>query len=162
MELALAGRNALITGGSKGIGFASAWSLAREGCNVHLAARTRADLDQAKATLVARFNVTVSTHVAGLSHGDVARTLIDTCSNIDILVNNAGAIPAGDVHAVDETRWRESWDLKVFGYINTCRAALGHMKTRGSGVIINVIGAAGERPSAGYIAGSGANAPSWG
>ena len=158
MDLALAGRHALITGGSKGIGFASAWSLAREGANVHLAARTRADLDKAKATILARFNVAVSTHVADLSHGDVARALIATCSDVDIVVNNAGAIPAGDMQAVDEMRWREAWDLKVFGYINTCRAALESMKARGNGVIINVIGAAGERPSAGYIAGSGANA----
>ena len=44
----------------------------------------------------------------------------------------------------------------MFGYINTCRAALANMKARGRGVIVNVIGAAGERPSAGYIAGAAA------
>lgn len=104
MDLALTGRSALITGGSKGSGFATAWSLAREGCDVHIAARTRTDLDKAKATISARFNVAVSIHVADLSHGDVARTLIDACPDIDILVNNAGAIPAGDIHAIDEPR----------------------------------------------------------
>ena len=145
MDLGLTGRTALITGGSKGIGFASAWSLAREGCNVHLASRTAADLEQAKARIAERFNVAVTLHPTDLSVGDNARALIDACGDIDILVNNAGAIPAGDIQAIDEARWREAWDLKVFGYTNTLRAALPNMKARGKGVVINVSGAAGQR-----------------
>ena len=158
MDLGLTGRTALITGGSKGIGYASAWSLAREGCDLHLAARTEADLEKAKESIGARYNVAVTIHPTDLSDGDAARALIGTCSDIDILVNNAGAIPAGDIQAVDEPRWREAWDLKVFGYVNTARAALENMKGRGQGVIINIIGAAGERPTPGYIAGGGGNA----
>lgn len=158
MDLNLTGRSALITGASKGIGFASAWSLAREGVNVHLASRTKADLEKARDELSGRFNVSVQIHPTDLSDGDAARTLLETCKDVDILVNNAGAIPGGDVQAIDEARWREAWDLKVFGYINTCRAALANMKGRGKGVIINIIGAAGERPSPGYIAGAGGNA----
>src|SRR4029078_9046042 len=60
--------------------------------------------------------------------------------------------------AVDETRWRQAWDLKVFGYVNMCRAVYPVMKARGGGVIVNVLGAAGERPTWGYIAGSAGNA----
>ncbi len=158
MELGLEGRTALITGGSKGIGYASAYRLAQEGCNVHLAARTEADLEKASAEIRARFNVEVATHPTDLSDGDAARALVDACNDIDILVNNAGAIPGGDLADIEEPRWREAWDLKVFGYVNTCRAAYANMKARGKGVIVNVIGAAGERPSAGYIAGSAGNA----
>lgn len=158
MDLGLTGRTALITGGSKGIGFACAWSLAREGCNVHLAARTAGTLEEARARLTARFNVSVQCHALDLSDGDAARGLLADCADIDILVNNAGAIPGGDIQVVEEPRWREAWDLKVFGYINTCRAALDNMKRRGKGVIVNVIGAAGERPMPGYIAGAGGNA----
>ncbi len=158
MELGLEGRTALITGSSKGIGFASAYRLAQEGCNVHLAARTAADLEKAGADIRGRFNVEVSIHPTDLSDGDAARALVETCQDVDILVNNAGAIPGGDVSAIEEARWREAWDLKVFGYINTCRAAYVNMKARGKGVIVNVIGAAGERPTAGYIAGSAGNA----
>jgi len=158
MDLGLTGRSALVTGASKGIGFASAWSLAREGCDLHLAARTAADLEKARAEITSRFGVSVEIHPIDLSLGDDARALIEACRDVDILVNNAGAIPGGSIEAIAEPRWREAWDLKVFGYINTCRAALANMKARGSGVIINVIGAAGERPSAGYIAGAGGNA----
>ena len=158
MDLGLTGRTALITGASKGIGFAAAWSLAREGCNVHLNSRTEADLEAAQAKIAAEFDVTVDIHPGDLSDGDTARALVEACSGVDILVNNAGAIPAGDIHDVEEARWRKAWDLKVFGYQNMCRAMLGHMKAREHGVIVNVIGAAGESPSPGYIAGSAGNA----
>jgi len=57
LELGLEGRTALITGGSKGIGYASAYRLAQEGCNVHLASRTEADLEKASAEIRGRFNV---------------------------------------------------------------------------------------------------------
>ena len=66
--------------------------------------------------------------------------------------------PAGDLQAIDEARWRDAWNLKVFGYINLCRAVYPAMKARGGGVIVNVLGAAGERPTWGYIAGSAGNA----
>jgi NADP-dependent 3-hydroxy acid dehydrogenase YdfG len=54
---------------------------------------------------------------------------------IDILVNNAGAIPGGSLLDVDEQTWRKAWDLKVFGYINMCRAYYALMRQKGSGVI---------------------------
>lgn len=158
MDLGIEGRSALITGASKGIGYAAAYRLAQEGCHVHLASRTKEDLEKAQADIRGRFNVEVSIHPTDLSDGDAARALIENCKDIDILVNNAGAIPGGDILAIEEPRWREAWDLKVFGYVNTCRAAYANMKARGKGVIVNIIGAAGERPSAGYIAGSAGNA----
>jgi len=77
---------------------------------------------------------------------------------LDILVNNAGAIPPGDLLSIDDTRWRQAWDLKVFGYISFCRVIYGQMKARGAGVIVNVIGAAGEKFPTGYIAGAAGNA----
>ena len=125
---------------------------------MHLASLAKAALEQAKAELTGRFNVSVEIHPVDLSDGDAARDLMKTCRDVDILVNNAGEIPGGDIQAIGEARWREAWDLKVFGYINTCRAALENMRARGKGVIVNIIGAAGERPSFGYIAGSGGNA----
>src|SRR5882757_4538253 len=158
MDLNLRGKLALVTGASKGIGLACARQLAEEGCHLHLASRTKADLERAKETIQARHNVSVTIHPVDLSNGDAARSLASACSDIDILVNNAGAIPAGDLQAIDEARWRDAWNLKVFGYINLCRAVYPGMKARGGGVIVNVLGAAGERPTWGYIAGSAGNA----
>ena len=84
--------------------------------------------------------------------------LADECADIDILVNNAGAIPGGDIAAIDEARWREAWDLKVFGYINMTRRFYALMRERKKGVIVNILGAAGENPDFDYIAGSSGNA----
>ena len=77
---------------------------------------------------------------------------------IDILVNNAGAIPPGALTGVDNETWRRAWDLKVFGYISLCRAVYPSMAARRAGVIVNVIGAAGESFDPNYIAGSTGNA----
>lgn len=93
MDLGLSGKVALITGGSKGIGLACAESLAGEGCNVHLAARNRSDLDAARKHIAGRYPVDVTVHEADLSHAETPAELTRACGTIDILVNNAGAIP---------------------------------------------------------------------
>ena len=78
--------------------------------------------------------------------------------DVDILVNNAGVTPAGELLEIDEKRWRQGWELKLFGYINLTREIYGRMRARRAGVIINVIGVAGERPRQNYIAGTTGNA----
>ena len=158
MDLQLAGKTALITGGSKGIGRATAEVLADEGCNLVLVARTAGALDEAAAAIRARRQVNVRTIAADLSNDAAVRHVAEQAGALDILVNNAGAIPPGDLLGIDDTRWRQAWDLKVFGYISFCRAVYAQMKPRRSGVIVNVIGAAGEKFPTGYIAGAAGNA----
>lgn len=158
MELGLAGRSVLITGSSKGIGLACAHGFAAEGCDLHLVARTAADLERAGAGLKDRHQVQVTTHALDLSDSANVERLAEAAGDVDILVNNAGAIPGGSIEAVDEARWRESWDLKIFGYINMTRTFLARMKARGHGVIINDIGTGGEKLDYDYIAGAAGNA----
>ena len=74
--------------------------------------------------------------------------------HVDILVNNAGAIPGGDLWQVDGEAWRKGWEVKVFGYIDLCRAIYPVMKQAGGGVILNNIGNGGENFDFRYIAGS--------
>jgi NAD(P)-dependent dehydrogenase (short-subunit alcohol dehydrogenase family) len=158
MDLQLAGKRALITGGSKGIGRATAEVLADEGCDVTLVARDQAALDAAAAAIRTRRQVVVRTISADLSSDAAVRRVAGEAGALDILVNNAGAIPPGDLLSVDDEAWRHAWDLKVFGYISFCRAVYAQMKAREAGVIINVIGAAGESFPTGYIAGAAGNA----
>src|SRR5439155_3912869 len=132
MDLHLDGKNVLITGGSKGIGRAAAEVLAGEGCNLVLVARTQKDLDTAKAALLAKFNTRVETVAADLSESRNVDRLAREFPDIDILVNNAGAIPGGNLIEIDEAKWRAAWDLKVFGYVNMCRAYYARMKARKS------------------------------
>ena len=73
------------------------------------------------------------------------------------MINNSGAIPSGRLDEIDESTWRATWDLKVFGYINLCRSFYAQMADRHKGVIINIIGASGERPKSNYICGAVAN-----
>src|SRR5579872_2721747 len=158
MELGLRGKKALITGASKGIGRACAEALAEEGCDVALVSRTAADLEKARAEIAGKYNVGVRVFALDLSDGRNVDKVAIECADIDILVNNAGAIPGGNIDAIDEKRWREAWDLKVFGYINMTRRFYAQMRERRRGVIINIIGSAGENPDASYIAGSSGNA----
>ena len=158
MDLQLAGKTALITGGSKGIGRATAEVLAGEGVNVILVARDQATLDEAAAGIRAKRQVNVRTIAADLSNDAAVRKVAAEAGDLDILVNNAGAIPPGDVGSIDDAKWRQAWDLKVFGYISFCRVIYAQMKARRAGVIVNVIGAAGEKFPTGYIAGAAGNA----
>lgn len=157
MDLGLRGRKAVVTGASKGIGLACAESLAREGCSLVLAARGGGGLAEARARLE-RHGVTVSCVATDLSDSGNVDRLAAANGDADILVNNAGAIPAGRLSELDEARWRAAWDLKVLGYVNMTRRFYAAMKARGGGVIVNVVGAGGERVDAGYIAGSSGNA----
>ncbi len=157
MDLHLAGKRALVTGGSKGIGAASARLLAEEGCDLLLVSREPVALESAAAEIRSRHQVRVETLAADLSqHAEVIR-LAQGAGDVDILVNNAGAIPPGGLLAVDDATWRAAWDLKVFGFIGLTRALYPALQAR-SGVVVNVIGAAGEQFDPNYIAGSAGNA----
>ena len=158
MDLKLSGRSALVTGASKGIGLAVAKWLAREGVNVALVARSAERLEKEAEALRNTANVTVRTLAADLSDAAARSRVAAAFPDVDILVNNAGAIPGGTIDEVDEPAWRAGWDLKVFGYIGMTRLYLRKMKERRRGVIVNIIGAGGERLDFGYIAGAAGNA----
>jgi NAD(P)-dependent dehydrogenase (short-subunit alcohol dehydrogenase family) len=158
MDLNLRGKRVLITGASKGIGAAAAEAFAEEGAHVRLAARSGDSLDALAARLAREHGVEAHAHAVDLRNPQDMERLAREAADVDILINNAGDIPGGTMARVDEAAWRHAWDLKVFGYINLTRAFYSAMKARGSGVIINDIGSAGERFDAGYIAGAAGNA----
>ena len=158
MDLKLNGKTVLITGGSRGIGFACAMAFASEGCAVHIASRSRESLESAREKIRARHNVPVEIHPADFSKGDTVRSVVDAVGHADILVNNAGAIPRGDIFSMTEPKWREAWELKVFGYINATRAMLEKMYARRKGAVINIIGLAGESYNYDYVTGTVGNA----
>ncbi len=139
MDLNLTGRKALVTGASQGIGRAIALELAGEGCDLVLAARSAENLQAVKAAIGERHNVAVELVPCDLSLSENQHALARDFPDIELLVNNAGAIPGGTLLDIDEARWREAWDLKVFGYIN-------------------IIGTGGERTVASYICGAVGNA----
>lgn len=146
----------LITGGSRGIGAATARAFAAEGVErIHLVGRNPDKLDALRHQLGS--GTEIIAHPLDLSDPQERAQLRTVLNDVDILVNNAGAIPQGALQNADINAWQEAWDLKLWGYVELTRAALAVMTARGSGVILNIIGVSGERPDAGYLAGSMAN-----
>ena len=159
MDLQLAGKRALITGASRGIGAATAMGLAAEGCNLCLAARNLDGLDHIKKQIeCAHRGVDVEVYPTDMRGGGAIEQLAQQVGTIDILINNAGDVPHGTLLDVDDAQWRTAWDLKVFGYVNLSREVFRDMVSRRSGVIINIIGTAAQRPDGRKIATATANA----
>jgi 3-oxoacyl-[acyl-carrier protein] reductase len=159
MDMQLAGRKVLVTGASRGIGAGIARAFAREGCDIVLVARSQPALDDCARAIEAETGRSVQTAALSLAERGAAQDLAARFPDIDILVNNAGAIPAGSLQELEEQAWRDSWDLKVFGYIDLSRAYLPRLRARpDGGVVVNIIGAAGDMLDPAYIAGSVGNA----
>jgi NADP-dependent 3-hydroxy acid dehydrogenase YdfG len=141
----LAGKSAIVTGASSGIGEATARLLAAEGCNVVLAARREDRLNSLAArlgegALAVPTDVTDAAACAAL----VARAL-ERFGSLEILVNNAGVGLYGSVADGEPEDWRKMFDVNVLGVLYTTRAAVRHMLYRGSGDIVFVSSLAGRR-----------------
>jgi NAD(P)-dependent dehydrogenase (short-subunit alcohol dehydrogenase family) len=148
----------LITGASQGIGAGLAKAFAKEGCRLTLIARSADKLDALATSLRATHGVQAAVLALDMTQPGAITKITAFAGDADILVNNAGAIAAGNLWDVDEQSWRQSWELKIFGYINLTRAMYPQMKARGHGVILNNIGSGGQNPDFNYIAGSTGNA----
>jgi 3-oxoacyl-[acyl-carrier protein] reductase len=158
MNLKLQGQRVLVTGGSKGIGLAIALAFAREGAQPILVSRSAQTLAQAVSSIKEETGIDAQTIALDIGQSADIAGLMGQAGQIDVLVNNAGAIPGGALQDIDDGKWRQAWELKLFGYINLIRAVLPVMEARGSGVIANIIGMAGAAPRNEYICGSTANA----
>lgn len=138
MDLHLSGKTAVVTGASKGIGFAVTKALIDAGAHVVAGSRTRGEglaaLEQTGQ---------VSFVAVDLSRPDAADKLVSAAAHrggIDVLVNNVGAVtvrPGGFAGITDE-QWQESWDLNVMGTVRPTRAALPEIERRGGGSIVIV------------------------
>lgn len=157
MDLRLQGKSVLITGGTRGIGLACAITFASEGASVTIAGSSLESASRAQRELKEKHGFSVETMVGDLSLPEARHALQERLDTVDVLVNNAGAIPGGGLTAMSDAQWREAWELKVFGYIETTRMALPKMMERGSGVIVNVIGIAAEMPRYDYLCGATGN-----
>lgn len=159
MDLGLKGKRALVTGASKGLGAEVAKTLAAEGADVVLAARDEARMEQLRAEILGRSpSVDVQLIQVDMRSADACRLIADRAGALDILINNAGDVPGGGLLDIDEERWRRAWDLKIFGYINLSREIYRQMVVAGRGVIVNIVGTAGERPRGDHIAVASGNA----
>ncbi|HEX3972659.1 MAG TPA: short-chain dehydrogenase/reductase [Stellaceae bacterium] len=157
MDLHLTGKKALVTGASRGIGFAVAKAFAGEGVAVRIAARPGERIEKAAAVLREAGAKDFAAYGLDLALTEKRAELVEACGDVDILVNCAGVIPRQTIEQMSEAAWREAWELKLFGSIDLTRRYYARMKEQRGGVIINVIGSAGLRPDYNFAAGSVAN-----
>lgn len=161
MELGLQGRVALITGGSRGIGRGTAEVLSLEGGVVAICARdeqalrrTAEEISAATGNQVLPIRADL-TRVEDIDH--LVQTVLAQLGNIDILVNNAGSSIFAYYDELSDEDWVSSFDLKFFAYVRLTQLVVPHMRARGSGVIINVVGNAGRIPMDWHMPGGAAN-----
>ncbi len=150
MDLKLAGKAALITGSSRGIGLAAATALAAEGCRLMLSARSAEQLAEAEATLRAS-GAEVVAQIADVSEPDQAAVLVRAAvasyGGIDVLINNVGG-GGGGARIADSTDddWRNALERNLIQTVRMMRLALPHMKGRAGASVINVASISGWSP----------------
>ncbi|MEQ1912188.1 MAG: SDR family oxidoreductase [Vicinamibacterales bacterium] len=144
MNLQLTDKVAIVTGGSRGLGLASATALATEGCRVAICARGETTLDQAAAALrvVAGAEDRILPVVADVSSADavddLVRQTIEAFGRLDIVVNNVGLARGATIVDTADAEWQEAFDQTLFPAIRLSRLAVPHMRKQGGGAIIMI------------------------
>lgn len=152
MDLGLTGKVAVVAGGSKGLGRASALALAREGCDLALVARTPRDLEEVRAEasgvrcLVIPADCTGAPDV-GAGRGRDGRYY----GRVDALVTCAGGAPPGGLFEANDDEWRVAYELKVIAYLRFVRAVVPIMRRNRGGRIVMMSGTAGKQPAPYYL-----------
>jgi NAD(P)-dependent dehydrogenase (short-subunit alcohol dehydrogenase family) len=161
MASKLAGKIALVTGGSRGIGRAIAEALLEEGVRVAICGRNRESLEKAADDLAAKGEIAGTTCNMGRNEEVEAlfRFVADRFGGLDVLVNNAGVGHFAPVHELTPEQWREVIDTNLSGVFYATRAAVPMMRQRGGGFILNIGSLAGKNP---FAAGAAYNASKFG
>ncbi|RAV23048.1 SDR family NAD(P)-dependent oxidoreductase [Paenibacillus contaminans] len=152
MDLGLKGKAALITGGSKGIGFHTALILAKEGASVAICARTEEQLREAASSIKEQTGADAFYILADMTvQEDCERAVAQAAEHfgrLDILVNNAGTAAANSFDKVNTDLWNQDLNLKLFGAIHCSRAAIPYFRESGGGAIVNIATSSAKTPPA--------------
>jgi NAD(P)-dependent dehydrogenase (short-subunit alcohol dehydrogenase family) len=156
VDLALRGRRAIVTGGSKGIGHAVVAELLAEGVAVAFCARNADEVKRAEEEFLSAGDVTVMgsatdvTDPAAVEH--FIDAAVDRLGGIDILVNNAGAAHPGNFETLTDEDWQGDLDVKLFSQIRCTRAALPHLKRSDAPRVVNVNAVYAKYPDPNFFA----------
>jgi len=138
VNLGIAGRRALLSGASRGMGRACALALAREGVAVTIVARTAEPLERAAADIRAETGASVTTVVADITTEAGRRAALAACPEPDILLNNADGVPPGDFRRHSRDDWIAALDAMMLAPIEMIRLTVDGMTARGFGRIVNI------------------------
>jgi len=161
MSIDMTGRSVLVTGASKGIGFACAAAFVAAGAQVALVSRSQANLDAALSRLPAAKRPPVALVGDLVSAGDAQRVVDEAeraLGPLDVLVNSAGAARRYAPADLDAAAWHAAMDAKFFSYIHPLDIVVKRMAARGRGAIVNIIGSGGKTANPVHLPGGSANA----
>jgi 3-oxoacyl-[acyl-carrier protein] reductase len=142
MDLQLKDKRAFVAGSSRGLGFATAWTLAHEGCKVAVNSREKKNARAAAK----KIGKETGTQAYGIS-GDVSKasnavelieSAVEALGGLDILITNAGGPPAGSFEVFDEKAWQKAVELSLMSHVRLIRAALPHLRTSASASVLTI------------------------
>lgn len=150
MDLGLKGKRALVLAASRGLGYACALGLAREGCDVVICSRDEARITEAAKRIAAETGARVHPVATNVSDAASAQALVQACvdqfGGLEIAIHNAGGPPAGDFAAVTPEQWQQAFDLNLMSFVHLVHAATPEMKRAGYGRIVAITSSSVKQP----------------
>ncbi len=155
MDLGLKDKRALVTGSSRGLGYATALALAKEGCKVAINGRDEAKIK----TIAEKMSKETGTQVIGLS-GDVSLPdvpeklvgqVVEAFGGLDILVTNAGGPPPGSIDSLDKAAWQKGVDLGLMLHVRLIKAALPHLRKSNAASVLTLTSMSVKQPIANLL-----------
>lgn len=142
MDLRLKGKVALVTGASRGLGYATALTLAREGCQVAVNSRSEENTKSAAGKIASETRTQVIGLAGDVSEAGIAEKVVtatvEALGGLDILITNTGGPPAGPFESFDESAWQKAVDLSFMSHVRLIRAALPHLRKSSAASVLTI------------------------
>ncbi len=155
MNLNLTGKRALVTAASRGLGYATALGLAREGTSLVICSRDEARIQDAATKIRTETGTRVEAVVADVSSAEEAARLVahavSALGGLDIVVHNAGGPPAGDFLSMTDAQWQKAFDQNLMSLVRLVNAAVPELKKAGGGRILTIASSSIKQPIPGLV-----------
>lgn len=166
MDLKLAGKRALVLAASRGLGFATAMGLAREGVSLVICSRDQGRIEDAAAKIRAATGARVEALAADVSSGEEAARLVahtvSALGGLDIVVHNAGGPPSGPFLSITDPQWHQAFEQNLMSFIRLVQAAVPELKKAGGGRILTIASSSIKQPVPGLVTSNTLRAGVWG
>ena len=166
MDLGLKGKRAIVMAASRGLGYASALGLAREGCHLVICSRDQARIEAAADSIRSATGAKVKTLVADVSSASEARRLVDAAvaeyGGLEIVVHNAGGPPAGETLAMTDEQWQKAFDQNLLSFTRIVGAAAPEMRKAGYGRVLTIASSSIKQPIPNLALSNALRAGVWG
>jgi 3-oxoacyl-[acyl-carrier protein] reductase len=166
MDLGLKGKRAIVMAASRGLGFASALGLAREGCRLVVCSRDQQRIEEAAQAIRRETGADVRALAADVSSAQEAKRLVDAAleayGGVEIVVHNAGGPPAGETLAMTDAQWQKAFEQNLLSFTRIVQAAVPEMKKAGYGRILTIASSSIKQPIANLALSNALRAGVWG